>query len=132
MIQFQVPVLSAMFSVLFIGNTMTTLMVIPDKLKEKVNLKYRFMNNLRWSANTVREEVMNKLNSCYCLYNVMVFRVKATKQSSVLLNVQNRCIIFICSECCSFLYLLRKYAEYNIFENNRVIYSYTCFHYFKF
>lgn len=46
-----------MFFVLFIGNTMTTLMVIPDKLREKVNLRYQFMDNLRWATNNIRGEV---------------------------------------------------------------------------
>lgn len=52
------PVLSAMFLVLFCGNTMTTLMVIPDKLREKVNLRYQFMDNLRWGSNNVKAEVV--------------------------------------------------------------------------
>jgi len=38
----QVPVLSAMFMLIFLGNTITTLMVIPQKLKEKVRLTERF------------------------------------------------------------------------------------------
>jgi len=38
----QVPVCSAMFFLIFLGNTVTTLMVIPQKLKEKVRLKERF------------------------------------------------------------------------------------------
>lgn len=71
---FQVPVLSAMFFVLFIGNTMTTLMVIPDKLREKVNLKYRFMNNLRWAANNIRGEVCSsKLFNYKYLFNICGF-----------------------------------------------------------
>ncbi|KAB0792643.1 hypothetical protein PPYR_14602 [Photinus pyralis] len=39
-----VPVLSFMFLVFFIGNTTTTVMVIPNKLREKVILRYRLMS----------------------------------------------------------------------------------------
>lgn len=38
----QVPVISAMFFIVFLGNTTTTLMVIPQKLREKVRLRERF------------------------------------------------------------------------------------------
>ena len=38
----QIPVLSFLFLILFLGNTLTTSMVIPQKLKDKVRLKYRF------------------------------------------------------------------------------------------
>ncbi|KAJ3661251.1 hypothetical protein Zmor_005655 [Zophobas morio] len=51
-----VPVLSFMFFILFIGNTATTIMVIPDKVKEKVKLQYRFMSQ-RLSGNLVVKEV---------------------------------------------------------------------------
>ncbi|KAL3267985.1 hypothetical protein HHI36_007120 [Cryptolaemus montrouzieri] len=39
-----VPVLSAFFLFLFIGNTVTTIMVIPYKIREKVRLQYRIMS----------------------------------------------------------------------------------------
>lgn len=39
----QVPVLSGLFLVVFLGNIVTTMMVIPQKLKEKVKLKERFI-----------------------------------------------------------------------------------------
>lgn len=39
-----VPVLSLMFLILFVGNVTTTIMVIPNKLREKVILRYRFMS----------------------------------------------------------------------------------------
>lgn len=39
-----------MFFILFIGNTATTIMVIPDKVKEKVKLRYHFMSQ-RLSGN---------------------------------------------------------------------------------
>ncbi|KAF2880827.1 hypothetical protein ILUMI_25341 [Ignelater luminosus] len=39
-----VPVLSLMFLILFAGNLTTTIMVIPNKLREKVKLRYRFMS----------------------------------------------------------------------------------------
>ncbi len=38
----QIPVLSFLFLILFLGNTLTTSMVIPQKLRDKVRLKYRF------------------------------------------------------------------------------------------
>lgn len=53
---FKVPVLSLMFFFLFIGNTATTIMVIPDKVKEKVKLQYRFMSQ-RLSGNLLIREV---------------------------------------------------------------------------
>ncbi|XP_019874259.1 transmembrane protein 120 homolog isoform X2 [Aethina tumida] len=39
-----VPVLSLMFLILFVGNTATTIMVIPSKFREKMRLKYRLMS----------------------------------------------------------------------------------------
>jgi len=39
----QVPVLSALFFTVFFGNMVTTMMVIPQKLREKVKLKERFV-----------------------------------------------------------------------------------------
>jgi len=39
----QVPVISFLFFTVFLGNILTTLMVIPQKLKEKVKLKERFV-----------------------------------------------------------------------------------------
>ncbi|XP_030765942.1 transmembrane protein 120 homolog isoform X2 [Sitophilus oryzae] len=39
-----VPVLCAMFFILFLGNTLTTIMVIPIKLQEKVKFQYRVMS----------------------------------------------------------------------------------------
>ncbi|KAI4471192.1 transmembrane protein induced by tumor necrosis factor alpha [Holotrichia oblita] len=39
-----VIVLSIMFFILFAGNVTTTIMVIPDKLKERVKLQYRLMS----------------------------------------------------------------------------------------
>lgn len=39
-----VPVLSVSFLMLFFGNITTTIMVIPDKLREKVKLQYRIMS----------------------------------------------------------------------------------------
>lgn len=56
MIIFEVPVLSLMFFILFIGNTATTILVIPDKVKEKVKLQYRFMSQ-RLSGNLLLREV---------------------------------------------------------------------------
>jgi len=38
----QVPVISALFLTVFLGNLYTTLLVIPQKLKEKVKLKQKF------------------------------------------------------------------------------------------
>lgn len=40
----QVPVLSLLFFVLFIGNTVTTLLVIPEKIRERVKEQYRLMS----------------------------------------------------------------------------------------
>ncbi|XP_044754141.1 transmembrane protein 120 homolog [Coccinella septempunctata] len=39
-----VPVLSAFFLFLFIGNTVTTIMVIPNKIQEKMKLQYNIMS----------------------------------------------------------------------------------------
>jgi len=58
--EWQIPVLSALFFALFLGNTFTTSMVIPQKLKIKTNLKYRFehfmkRNNGKSPANKAPE-----------------------------------------------------------------------------
>jgi hypothetical protein len=48
----QVPVLSALFFVLFLGNTVTTSMVIPQKLQEQVGFKYQLvgLERLSWGG----------------------------------------------------------------------------------
>ncbi|XP_046396512.1 transmembrane protein 120 homolog [Ischnura elegans] len=48
----QVPVLSILFLVLFLGNTVTTSMVIPQKLREKVKLNVRFTRQEKGSRNS--------------------------------------------------------------------------------
>ncbi|XP_059482881.1 transmembrane protein 120 homolog [Neocloeon triangulifer] len=48
----QVPMLSALFFMLFMGNLVTTSMVIPQKLQERSKLRYRFKRN----GNNHREE----------------------------------------------------------------------------
>jgi len=40
--EWQIPVLALLFLMLFLGNSLTTSMVIPQKLKDKYKLKYRF------------------------------------------------------------------------------------------
>ena len=40
--EWQIPVLSLLFLVLFLGNSLTTSMVIPQKLGDKVRLQYKF------------------------------------------------------------------------------------------
>lgn len=40
----QVPVLSVLFFLLFVGNTVTTLLVIPEKIHERVKEQYRLMS----------------------------------------------------------------------------------------
>ncbi|CAG9862034.1 unnamed protein product [Phyllotreta striolata] len=50
-----VPVLSLMFFILFVGNTLTTISVIPSKFKEKVKLKYR-LTSARLSAQLLNRE----------------------------------------------------------------------------
>lgn len=44
----QVSVLSLLFFVLFVGNTVTTLLVVPEKMREQVKERYRLMS-LSWS-----------------------------------------------------------------------------------
>lgn len=53
--EWQIPALSALFFVIFLGNIITTSMVIPQKLKSKLLLKYRLSQlmkkkRLNWSA----------------------------------------------------------------------------------
>ncbi|XP_065345588.1 transmembrane protein 120 homolog [Cloeon dipterum] len=48
----QVPMLSVLFFILFMGNLITTSMVIPQKLKERTKLRYRYKR----SGNNHREE----------------------------------------------------------------------------
>lgn len=50
-----VPVLCVMFFILFLGNTLTTIMVIPIKLHEKVTLQYRIMSQ-RLSSQLLHRE----------------------------------------------------------------------------
>jgi len=53
---FQVPVLSILFASVFLGNTLTTMMIIPQKLKERVKLKQRFAALDKYLRRTNREE----------------------------------------------------------------------------
>jgi len=48
----QVPVLSVMFLVLFLGNTVTTSMVIHQKFQEEVGFKYQLvgLERLSWGG----------------------------------------------------------------------------------
>ncbi|KAK4872873.1 hypothetical protein RN001_014902 [Aquatica leii] len=62
-----VPVLSFMFFVFFVGNTTTTIMVIPNKLREKVILRYRLMSqrisfpkNLNFQDKTDKDKAETK------------------------------------------------------------------------
>lgn len=50
----QVFALSAMFAVLFVGNTVTTLLVVPQKMREQVKERYRLMS-VSWSMKTRRQ-----------------------------------------------------------------------------
>lgn len=50
-----VPVLSAFFAFLFFGNTLTTIMVIPNKIQDKIRLQYRIMSQ-RLSSNFLNPE----------------------------------------------------------------------------
>ncbi|XP_074042832.1 transmembrane protein 120B [Leptinotarsa decemlineata] len=50
-----VPILSFMFFVLFVGNTLTTISVIPSKFQEKVKLQYRIMSQRLSSQLLCRE-----------------------------------------------------------------------------
>uniref|UniRef100_A0A182J3M5 Uncharacterized protein n=1 Tax=Anopheles atroparvus TaxID=41427 RepID=A0A182J3M5_ANOAO len=53
----QIPVLSILFLILFIGNTMTTLLVIPQKLSDDTENRYRLMNLIASKKQTnVREQ----------------------------------------------------------------------------
>lgn len=47
----QVLALSIMFAVLFVGNTVTTLLVVPQKMREQVKERYRLMS-VSWSLKT--------------------------------------------------------------------------------
>lgn len=51
----QVSVLSLLFLILFIGNSTTTLMVVPQKMRGKIKERYRLMS-LSW-AMKVREQI---------------------------------------------------------------------------
>lgn len=51
-----VPVLSITFLILFLGNTATTCLVIPQKLQERMVLRYRLMSQrLSWAKNLNKE-----------------------------------------------------------------------------
>lgn len=51
----QVYMLSILFFVLFIGNTFTTLMVVPQKLRDRIKEKYR-LKSVSW-AMKIREKI---------------------------------------------------------------------------
>lgn len=51
----QVPVMSLLFTVLFIGNAVTTLLVVPQKMRERVKERYRLMS-LSWSLK-IRQQI---------------------------------------------------------------------------
>lgn len=51
----QVSVLCVLFAVLFVGNTVTTLLVVPQKMREQVKERYRLMS-LSWSMK-VRNQI---------------------------------------------------------------------------
>ncbi|CAD7090967.1 unnamed protein product [Hermetia illucens] len=53
----QIPVLCALFAVLFVGNTTTTLLVVPQKMRERVKERYRLMS-MSWSMMR-REQIKN-------------------------------------------------------------------------
>lgn len=60
-----VPVLCLIFLMLFLGNTITTFMVIPQKLQERVLLKYKLMSQrLSWNKN-----LNNQVNVLIFIYN---------------------------------------------------------------
>ncbi|OXA52810.1 transmembrane protein 120 homolog [Folsomia candida] len=52
----QVPVLGGLFLTVFLGNVITTLMIIPQKLKEKVKLKQRFSQTVSYLRRQNRED----------------------------------------------------------------------------
>lgn len=51
----QVPILSILFLVLFIGNTLTTLVVVPQKLRGKIKESYR-LKSVSW-AMRIRQQI---------------------------------------------------------------------------
>ncbi|XP_035789728.1 transmembrane protein 120 homolog [Anopheles albimanus] len=51
----QIPVLSTLFLILFAGNTTTTLLVIPQKLSEHTENRYRLMNLIASKGHTVKD-----------------------------------------------------------------------------
>lgn len=51
----QIPFLSALFVILFLGNTITMLLVVPQKMRERVKEKYRLMS-MSWSMK-VRQQI---------------------------------------------------------------------------
>lgn len=56
----QVPVMSLLFTVLFIGNAVTTLLVVPQKMRERVKERYRLMS-LSWSLK-IRQQIKVRSN----------------------------------------------------------------------
>lgn len=57
----QIPVLSGLFAILFIGNTLTMLMVIPQKIRDGAKERYRLMS-VSWSMK-VREQIKEQEGS---------------------------------------------------------------------
>lgn len=84
----QIPMLSVMFLMLFIGNTMTTLLVVPQKIRERAKERYR-LKSLSW-AMKLRSQItvrqcrvtlldMSFLNPFFSLF----YRNRVTKASQL-------------------------------------------------
>lgn len=59
----QVFVLSILFFILFVGNTVTTLLVVPQKMREQVKERYRLMS-LSWAM-----KIRHQIRVSYSLEN---------------------------------------------------------------
>jgi D-alanyl-lipoteichoic acid acyltransferase DltB (MBOAT superfamily) len=65
----QVQMLSILFFLLFIGNTWTTLSVIPDKLRGQIKEKYR-LKSMSWAMKIRQQIKVSKFQeSIYNLYS---------------------------------------------------------------
>lgn len=68
----QVFVLSMLFFVLFVGNTMTTLLVVPEKMREQVKERYRLMS-LSWSMKIRHQIRVSRKRETWRVYTYIFY-----------------------------------------------------------
>lgn len=77
----QVPMMSFLFLILFIGNTTTTMLVVPQKMRERAKERYR-LKSLSWALK-IRDQIkVSKLSMIMLNFQRISFQM-LTKVSSM-------------------------------------------------